>query len=805
MNTSRSIDQQSAQRFLQTLEPGCEQFVFQTFDDSHSRKNPRLARTLIGTLEQLLPTLNGLQSQGAGVFVQVQGGEQRGKQGVTYGRAVFVDADQPEKTKDIVGHVKKELPPPSIVIISSAAGKMHMYWATEAFAPDQIGQAQDFAADVAGTDASMSNTDRVMRLPGSWHQKDGCTPFQVKLQIAAASRQYNPDHLVARMAAAEKRGAIRPETGQSRQMYDPVFGLPITDSYEEITALPEGGRTQPLVSHIGKRIAEGYSAEFVEREVREMAATLVPEGHAPISEAALQQEILPAIGRFEQTRWQETYGDHPPAQPQPQPTAPPANVPGMPEAPTGGPTIDGAPVIMWQGNPTPPAQPPPVPGPDLASPDSINETRDVWEEKYIYVEEGQQIIDSSRPLESGRYKATDFEKAKKNCKVGDSQMFNKWLSSPRRKTVRDMTFRPGGQRIVEKDKALYYNTYDPPEQLQEPFNNEYMDVYEDHMMWLFQDVDAWQRMVNWMAITVQRPDVRVPWAPLLVSVGGTGKTWVFECMKNMLDGRYCASVDPEELEQQYNSYMADTLVVWFEEVHTRQRHEMVDKLKPIITNNTMEINNKYGGKGQREVYANVGMTSNHDDALALKPEDLRRYWVYRITRPICSPEYGKRIYGWLDTAGPKHALHMLRKIDISSWAFNAEPPVTDATKTMIRANMSLASRAVMECIEDRVGVFQADCGDERQIERTVAQWLDQDLLDKRQKSELQHLIRHHSTYIRRIRDNERWVRVLCWRRQEFWDEQSDTRLHQEYERAKAADLGQPLTTNHLSAVEGGKP
>ena len=791
---SLSVDDQQAHRFLQALAPEEQVFVFQTFDDNADRKDRTLSRVLTGTLDQMLPQLNALQGRGAGVFVQIQGGQGRGQEHITHGRAVIVDADDPADNRDVIAQIKQEMPYPS-VLVQSSEGKFHTYWFVSNATPDGVRALTAEAAEIAGTDPSVKTPERVMRLPGSLHLKNPDAPTRVQLLTVRPERRYEYGQISSIFASCGHRRGARAKTGSGavRQRFDPVFGLPISDG-DDMDVLPSGDRTQKLISHIGKLVSEGYGPEYIEDEVRKLATERLPAGDKPISEASWQNEILPAIHRFRQKQDKETAqvaGTPPP------PQAPMTNVPGLPQSPTAPPAPIGLPPGLNDSQPVLSEEP--TQQPDTSLP------MEVWVDRYVWVEEGQYVVDTTRPLSSGKYSAADFEKSHKNHRAGEGYMYNKWLGNRNRRTLRDFTFAPGSTQVVPKDGALYYNTYEAPKPLIEAFDPGEMCVFEDHMAFLFADADAWYRMTNWIIFTVQSPQKRIPWAPLLVSGEGRGKTWLYECVKSMFEGKFTASVSTEELEGQFNSYMADTLLICFEEVHTRSKHETLDKLKPIITNTTMEVNEKHGRKGQREIYANVLMTSNHDDALALqKGKDSRRYWVYEIDQPAMTDAEGARLYGWLEGRGPKHLLHWCMGVDQSDWAFNAWPEYTEAKDTMIKANMSLVTRAITEAREDGAGVFQVDIGDERQIEDTLASWLDQDRLDKRQKMELQHLIRQETRFIRRARQGKKWVRLISWRNEGMWESVPDSLLLKEYDRAKLATLGQD-PGNGLAAVRGGGP
>lgn len=276
---SLTVNEVSAQRFLEALAPGERVFVFQTFDDNADRKERTLSRVIVGSLAESLPQLNALQAQGAGVFVQMQGGTGRGQEFITHGRTVIVDADEPDDTVNVVSQIKQEMPVPSAVIQSSP-GKIHVYWFTDAVDAGFVSELTADAADIAGTDPSVRTPERVMRLPGSWHMKDPTAPYQVTPIQINAERRYNADQLRVVFASCHRRGA-RTKSGQYTGVtrYDPVFGLPITEA-DDLSVLPSGDRTQRLISLIGRMVADGYSAEYIEADLRRIAAEGLPAGQA---------------------------------------------------------------------------------------------------------------------------------------------------------------------------------------------------------------------------------------------------------------------------------------------------------------------------------------------------------------------------------------------------------------------------------------------------------------------------------------------------------------------------------------------
>jgi hypothetical protein len=170
-------DLANAERFLDAF--GDEYHCFQAFDDRGADKS--LARTIHGTLQERGPELTQLNERGAGIFVTpnaIAPGQRRLAKNATRVRALFVDADKPEDIPEIERRIAQLGLQPSIVVESSP-GKFHYYWRTDNFPLDGFKRAQQRIAKLLGTDASVCDPSRVMRLPGFIHQKG--QPWRTRL------------------------------------------------------------------------------------------------------------------------------------------------------------------------------------------------------------------------------------------------------------------------------------------------------------------------------------------------------------------------------------------------------------------------------------------------------------------------------------------------------------------------------------------------------------------------------------------------------------------------------------------------
>jgi hypothetical protein len=135
------LNRESAQTFLEYLDPDTHQFTFQTFTDSDERKktyatNARtghivdpLAKVFHGTLDEHWATLVDLSREGAGVFVTVNRTtlrDRRNRENITEVRAYFLDCDSVQSESLKASLTAFGLMPH--IILRSSEGKYQVYW-----------------------------------------------------------------------------------------------------------------------------------------------------------------------------------------------------------------------------------------------------------------------------------------------------------------------------------------------------------------------------------------------------------------------------------------------------------------------------------------------------------------------------------------------------------------------------------------------------------------------------------------------------------------------------------------------------
>jgi hypothetical protein len=165
------INRGEAEKFLKALDAETDKFTFQTFDEQGEDKS--LVKILHGTLDQHYAKLVELSKAGAGVYVTVNETDLKGRkaENIKRVRYVFVDLDGAP-----LAPAKQPRPH---IIVESSPKRWHAYWRVEGMALEAFKDAQRRQITRLGSDKTIVDLPRVLRLPGFLHQKG--KPFKTRV------------------------------------------------------------------------------------------------------------------------------------------------------------------------------------------------------------------------------------------------------------------------------------------------------------------------------------------------------------------------------------------------------------------------------------------------------------------------------------------------------------------------------------------------------------------------------------------------------------------------------------------------
>lgn len=224
-------------------------------------------------------------------------------------------------------------------------------------------------------------------------------------------------------------------------------------------------------------------------------------------------------------------------------------------------------------------------------------------------------------------------------------------------------------------------------------------------------------LLAYAAACVQHIGVKFQWAPVVQGTEGNGKTLIMRCVEYAIGERYSHFPAANDLGNAFNAYLENKLFIGVEEIHLDGRRELLDTLKPLITNSRIEVQAKGVDKRMIDNYANWWFNTNYRDAV-VKTESDRRYAVLftaqqshdDIIRDGMGGAYFPQLWNWLRAEGFAIVAHYLRTYPIPDELNPAgncnRAPRTTSQAAAVVASMGRAEQELHEAIESGEAGFR---------------------------------------------------------------------------------------------------
>lgn len=231
-----------------------------------------------------------------------------------------------------------------------------------------------------------------------------------------------------------------------------------------------------------------------------------------------------------------------------------------------------------------------------------------------------------------------------------------------------------------------------------------------HMEILFPNERDRQYLLYWMAHCVQHLGIKSQWMPLLVGAEGNGKSLFSRCLSYAVGHRYTHWPDASKLGGSFNAWIYGKLLCCIEDLNIGDAMEVWEKLKPMITGDSLEIEAKGIDQRTDEVCANFIANSNHKSAIRATLNDRRvcHLWSAQqsakdVIRDGLDEAYMSSIYDWLRADGYAAVAHYLATLAIPEefglrW-FMGRAPRTSYHGAAVEASMGPVEQEVNEAIE----------------------------------------------------------------------------------------------------------
>lgn len=309
-------------------------------------------------------------------------------------------------------------------------------------------------------------------------------------------------------------------------------------------------------------------------------------------------------------------------------------------------------------------------------------------------------------MDNGRHKVFDH-KEKIFCELEsvkifqNQQVFNEnKMVNPATLWINNRFLRRNFDRVVfrpyptnDKFVATHFNTWhgwavEAVEQTDQQQLKTYVEPWLNHIYNVFcsGNDEQFKYFVKWIAHMFQKPEKKPGVAIVIQSGQGFGKGLLCDLLEKLIGHSYMARItDSHQVAGGFSGHIKNTILVNFDEATWGGDKKAIGRLKAIITEKHLTIEEKHKNPEKIEHFARFLITTNNKYSVPLDTDD-RRFFVPDVTSKKPSDADFKSIIDINDDEEAiKHVFSYFMSLDISD--FN----VTRFPETIARKNLKSES------------------------------------------------------------------------------------------------------------------
>jgi hypothetical protein len=308
--------------------------------------------------------------------------------------------------------------------------------------------------------------------------------------------------------------------------------------------------------------------------------------------------------------------------------------------------------------------------------------------------------------------------------------FKAWKKSSKRKNVENIGYKPITDHVFfdKAQNARVCNLYSPVVHVDmtsevQRARLKYPDIRKRFLRlceYLFGDKT--ELMIEWAAHQVQHPDIKLGFAPVMISeTRGVGKNLFFDIMASLVGRHNTAVYSSDTIMDGHNDHVLKNHLVLINESYVpitdryavKAQASMVERIKMLITDSAQTVNPKFIAPFNTTSYTNYIFASNNLAAVPMEIGD-RRFEIIIIN---ATKTLGPEFYGplWEITGDDETAMLLASEIynflkEVKIYSINAGfTPADDVYKEMVRhAGRSEIEARVYEDMDENRAIFAGD-------------------------------------------------------------------------------------------------
>lgn len=665
-----------------------------------------------GTLPELWQVICNWQAQGYGAFVNISDMDGNGREtaNVRASRVQVVDLDNMSAEQNMQ-RAMSWYPSPQFGV-NSSPGKYHAYWSVPYYLDNDLFTVrQRKLRQLFDGDKRIVDSARVLRLPGTYHLKG--EPFLVTCFALAGYGQITSHEIID--AALAPVNVIDGGSGGRHELGEPSLAAPsipwleraleLTDPNQldrgdwvaVMAAVKQSGWTLTTPEHLFE-IFSAWCARYTEGNGNDIAENLKQWTSIRNTEVG-----WPYLARRVPQMVAEKYA---PVAPMQQSDA--ATGPGQ--------------TPLQVGQPAAPAdvlQPPPL---DCSGEYLTYLEQEQWFKDCYFVTNLGKIMTPdlrfvSQTQFNGVYNGKIFiisSDGKTSKSAWEAATSGTQFKIPVVDHIRFIPFQPFGYIITDNLGRDGINVYRPAKITAKQGDP---SPFLRHIAFMLPNVDDQRILLDYLAHNIKYPGHKIPWAPVIQSAEGAGKGIIKHLMDYCMGENYTYPPNAKELTDsgsKFNAWMRAKLFIMADEIKVDDKRDMIEVLKPLISEKKNEIQGKGVDQDKEDNFANWLFFTNYKDAVPINKNSRRFCIFYSAFQSAEQLEiwglneaYFKSLYDWLDADGGAIMYdYFINHYPLERGAIPMRAPNTSSTPEVLMQSMGPVQRMVMEAVDDQIPGFR---------------------------------------------------------------------------------------------------
>ncbi len=655
------------------------------------------AHTMRGTINEMFQTLQGYNQNGWGIFVCINAMDGVGRElsNLQYIRTHVVDMDNPLSSADSYQRAINTNPKPHFAVETSP-GKYHVYWLVEPYTGNEFYNVQQRKlAQIYDGDKSVIDPTRVLRVPGFYHLKG--EPF-----------------------LSHCWGLNNAPRWHVQAIADSLAGVNITTHFGTRSQLGDTEMQAPSFEWLCFALNLMNPNELDRQEWLSISAAFKQAGWNLTDQNTL-------LSAWE--TWCAKYSQNDQAE----------NLKlwnSIRETEVGWAAFERRTAVRAYINfKTNPAQLPNQSDVVKKEPDNDTDAERenlpellseyecaIWfKDCYFIARTGEIFSPAGRYMNStqfnGLYGGKHFiitKSGKATDEAWKAALRSTVYTIPKVDHVRFLPDEPPFSIIKDRMGRKGLNTYIPVKYDAKPGD---VSKWIDHVSRILPNEGDRNIFFSYLAHQIKYPGHKIPWAFMLQSAEGIGKTVFYELMKHALGNMYVYTPKAQELVSsgsKFNAWMRGKLCIVVNEIKVDERRELIEILKPMITDAEVEVQGKGQDQEMEDNPANWLLFSNYKDAVPISINGRRYCITYSALQSLkdildagMDDQYFNDLWHWLREEGGFQAItHWLLNYNIKKGGLPVRAPHTSSYGEAIRISRSPMQVIIEESVEDGAQGFR---------------------------------------------------------------------------------------------------